>query len=81
MGFAIEHAIAEGNRVLDFLRGDHRYKNELATANRETTTLTAYRRTASALAYRAAREYVPAVKGTAKALLRRLGLWPAAERH
>jgi CelD/BcsL family acetyltransferase involved in cellulose biosynthesis len=74
LGFAFEHAIREGNAVFDFLRGDHRYKDELATGARETVFLAAYRRTPAALAYRTLRELVPRLKGTVKQGLRRFGL-------
>lgn len=59
LGYAIEHAIAEGNEVLDFLRGEHRYKNELATGERETASVSAYRPTSGAWIYRTRRIWIP----------------------
>lgn len=81
MGFALEHAIGEGNTVFDFLRGEHRYKEEMATGNRETVALTVYRRTTGALAYRARREHVPAAKAAVKRALTRMGLMKTAKGH
>lgn len=81
MGFAFEHAIREGNSVFDFLRGDHRYKDELATGTRETVFLAGYRRTPAALAYRTLRELVPRFKSLVKKGLRRFGLRKEAPSH
>ena len=81
MGHALEHAIGEGNTVFDFLRGEHRYKNELASGSRETVSFTVYRRTAAALAYRARREHLPAMKGAVKRALTRVGLIKPPESH
>src|SRR5262249_15082167 len=44
LGYALEHAIGEGNTALDFLRGEHQYKDELASASRDTVFLAGYRR-------------------------------------
>jgi CelD/BcsL family acetyltransferase involved in cellulose biosynthesis len=62
LGHIIEHAIGEGHKVLDFLRGDHRYKDELATGERETVYLTAFRLRPGALVYRARRNLLPKLK-------------------
>ena len=43
LGYAIEHMIAEGKRVFDFLRGEHRYKDELATSSRVTVEIRSWR--------------------------------------
>ncbi len=43
LGWIIEQAIGERLGVLDFLKGEHRYKEELATGERETVYLTALR--------------------------------------
>lgn len=64
LGYIIEHAIGEGNEVLDFLRGDHRYKEELATDERETVFLSAFRRRPGAWVYRARRIYLPRLKAS-----------------
>ena len=50
LGYAIEHAIGEGNEVFDFLRGEHMYKNQLANGTRESRYVTAFRPNARAWA-------------------------------
>jgi CelD/BcsL family acetyltransferase involved in cellulose biosynthesis len=73
LGHIVEHAIGEGNRVLDFLRGDHRYKDELASGERETRYLTAFRAThPGSWVYRARRMVLPAVKAELLKALRRV---------
>jgi len=72
LGHIVEHAIGEKHKVLDFLRGDHRYKDELATGERETVFVTACRGTPGGWAYRARRIYLPAVKARFLELKRRL---------
>ncbi len=52
LGHAIEHAIAEGNGLFDFLRGEHRYKSELASGMRETRFAVVYHDTLAARLYR-----------------------------
>jgi CelD/BcsL family acetyltransferase involved in cellulose biosynthesis len=69
LGHVIEHAISEGDDVLDFLRGDHRYKEELATGERETVSLEVYRRRPRAAVYFTGRIVLPAVKAHVKAAL------------
>jgi CelD/BcsL family acetyltransferase involved in cellulose biosynthesis len=76
LGHIIEHAISEGRSVLDFLRGDHRYKEKLATGERETVHVTAFRWTVGALAHRARRIVMPAAKARVMEMLRRLGHSP-----
>ena len=68
LGHALEHAIAEGNEAFDFLRGEHRYKEQLATAHRETVCLRAFGASPRALAYRLRRFWLPILKAR---LLRR----------
>jgi CelD/BcsL family acetyltransferase involved in cellulose biosynthesis len=68
LGYALEHAIGEGNQVFDFLRGEHRYKDQLATGHRTTLCVRVFRRTRSALAYRLMRIWLPLLK--ARLLLR-----------
>jgi CelD/BcsL family acetyltransferase involved in cellulose biosynthesis len=68
---AIEHAIGEGNRVFDFLRGEHSYKDELATASRETTSVTLLRPALAASAWRLRERSLPRWKQRLKRLLRR----------
>ncbi len=62
LGYIVEHAIGEGHAVLDFLRGDHQYKDELATGERETVYLRVFRPTLGAHLYRTRRIYLPALK-------------------
>ena len=62
LGYAIEHAIGEGNEVFDFLRGEHMYKDQLANGTRQTRYVTAFRPNARALAYRVRRVHLPAWK-------------------
>ncbi|MDB4969226.1 MAG: cellulose biosynthesis protein [Myxococcales bacterium] len=71
LGHVIEHAIGEGYRVLDFLRGDHQYKEELATGERETVYLTAFRPRAGAAIYYLRRLLLPALKTRVVTALRR----------
>jgi CelD/BcsL family acetyltransferase involved in cellulose biosynthesis len=70
LGWIIEQAIAEKLRVLDFLKGEHRYKDELASGERETVYLTAFRRTPGAWAFRLRRVVLPGWKAR---ILRALG--------
>lgn len=62
LGHALEHAIGEGNIVFDFLRGEHRYKEELATGHRTTTSVRVFRATPGGLAYRLRRVWLPLLK-------------------
>jgi len=62
LGYALEHAIAEGNFVFDFLRGEHRYKDQLATGHRTTKGVRVFRNTRGALAYRLRRIWLPRLK-------------------
>ncbi len=73
LGHVIEHAVGEGNEAVDFLRGDHRYKDELATGERETVFVTTFRRNPGALMYRARHQYLPTIKATVLRTLRRFG--------
>jgi CelD/BcsL family acetyltransferase involved in cellulose biosynthesis len=77
--FVVENAIGEGNKVIDFLKGDHRYKDELATGERETVYLTAFGRRPGAWVYRARRMYLPAIKARLIELLRRARPAPKTE--
>ena len=62
LGYALEHAIGEGNVVFDFLRGEHRYKDQLATGHRTTRCVRVFRNTRGALAYRLRRIWLPLLK-------------------
>jgi len=68
LAHALEHAIGEGNEVFDFLRGEHRYKDQLATGHRETECVRVFHRTSAALAYGLRRIWLPIWKAR---LLRR----------
>lgn len=68
VGHAFERAIGEGNTVFDFLRGEHGYKDHLATDYRETFMLRVFRATPGAFAYRLRRIWLPLLKAC---LLRR----------
>lgn len=72
LGYALEHAIGEGNEVFDFLRGEHRYKEELATGHRNTVTVRAFAGTACALAYRVRHVWLPGVTARVLKKARRL---------
>jgi CelD/BcsL family acetyltransferase involved in cellulose biosynthesis len=62
LGHIIEHAIEQGYEVLDFLRGDHRYKSELASGARETVFVRASRPSPGGWVYRARRQVLPKLK-------------------
>ena len=62
LGHAIEHAIGEGNEAFDFLRGEHRYKEELATRHRENANLVVLGATPAAFAYYLRRIGLPLLK-------------------
>jgi hypothetical protein len=72
LGHIIEHAISEGHEVLDFLKGDHRYKDELSTGERETTYVTAFRLNPGGVVYRVRRKVLPALMARARQLAERV---------
>jgi CelD/BcsL family acetyltransferase involved in cellulose biosynthesis len=69
LGCALEHAIGEGDSVFDFLRGEHAYKDALASGERETVFVKCYRRTPRAMAWRLASEQLPALKARLRPLI------------
>ncbi len=71
LGYSIEHAIGEGNRVWDFLRGEHAYKAEWGNGLRNTLSVTVQRRGLAAWMHQARTLHLPALKAFARALLRR----------
>ncbi|HWA39562.1 MAG TPA: GNAT family N-acetyltransferase [Burkholderiales bacterium] len=71
LNYSLEHAIGEGDRVFDFLRGAHSYKDELATSERETVSVTVLKHGFAAAAWHAGEIRLPAWKRRLKALLRR----------
>lgn len=70
----IENAIGDGNGILDFLRGEHSYKEQFPSCERETVFLTALRHSPGAWVYRARRLYLPKLKARLRRAARRLGL-------
>jgi CelD/BcsL family acetyltransferase involved in cellulose biosynthesis len=66
MGYALEHAIGEGNTVFDFLRGEHAYKTQWGKSVCTTHTFTAYRRSLAARLYRLQSEQIPGMKSYLK---------------
>jgi CelD/BcsL family acetyltransferase involved in cellulose biosynthesis len=62
LGYALEHAVGEGNDAWDFLRGEHRYKEELATRHRDSANLAVLGATPGALAYYLRRVCLPLLK-------------------
>jgi CelD/BcsL family acetyltransferase involved in cellulose biosynthesis len=66
MGYAIQHAIGEGNHVFDMLRGEYEYKTQWAKERRETYYHRAYRRSPAALAYRLRHDWLPGLKSKMK---------------
>jgi CelD/BcsL family acetyltransferase involved in cellulose biosynthesis len=71
LGYVIEHAIGEGHAAIDFLRGNHRYKEELATGERQTVYLTVYRWRPGAAVYLGRRHVLPALKARLVKALKR----------
>jgi CelD/BcsL family acetyltransferase involved in cellulose biosynthesis len=59
LSYALEHAIGEGNEIFDFLRGEHRYKDQLATGHRNTMSVRVFRTSPGAFAYRLRRIWLP----------------------
>lgn len=59
LGCALEHAIGEGNEVFDFLKGEHRYKDQLATGHRATRGVRVFRNTLGGMAYRLRKVLLP----------------------
>jgi CelD/BcsL family acetyltransferase involved in cellulose biosynthesis len=68
LDYALEHAIGEGNEIFDFLRGEHDYKDRLATDWRETVCVSAYRPTIGAAAFRARHVYLARTRATVRSL-------------
>jgi CelD/BcsL family acetyltransferase involved in cellulose biosynthesis len=62
LAYALEHAIGEGNAAFDFLRGEHRYKDQLASASRETGFIVVFRRSVGAYAFWMRRVFLPAMR-------------------
>jgi CelD/BcsL family acetyltransferase involved in cellulose biosynthesis len=74
MGYAVEHAINEGNKVFDLLKGQHPYKKKWANDSRQTCGLSVYRANLRGRAYEVRTKHLPALKKAAKSALRSIGL-------
>lgn len=68
IGFAVECAIQEGNKIFDFLRGEHEYKTQWGKSMHETHTLNGYRRGLRSEVYRFRELRIPALKRWLKSL-------------
>lgn len=79
LGHIVEHAISDRNRVLDFLRGDHRYKDELASGERETVWFKALRPRPGAVLYEARTRHLPRLKAKLRELLSKSESEPRGE--
>ena len=62
LGYAIEHAIGEGNEVFDFLRGDYMYKKQLANGSRDTVCVRVFSGSARGFLYGLRRIWLPTWK-------------------
>ena len=71
LGYAVEHAIAEGNSVWDFLRGEYAYKDEWGTGVRNTVSVTVQRRGLAAWMHDTRTVHLPALKAFARAVVGR----------
>jgi CelD/BcsL family acetyltransferase involved in cellulose biosynthesis len=80
IAYALENAIAEGNTLFDFLRGEHSYKREWGTGARNTYVRTAYRHNPVAALYRLRHDRVPRAKDWLKHHYPRLAKWVRARR-
>jgi CelD/BcsL family acetyltransferase involved in cellulose biosynthesis len=74
MGYAFEHAIGEGRRCFDMLRGEYEYKTQWAKDVRTTHYAHCHRPGLRTLFYRAHRGGLPQLKGAVKAILALAGL-------
>jgi CelD/BcsL family acetyltransferase involved in cellulose biosynthesis len=74
IGHAIQHAIEEGNEIFDFLRGEHGYKDHLASGDRVTEIVTVPRATPAGRAWHLRHRVVPALKEQVRPLARIVGL-------
>ncbi len=74
LGYMVESAISEGNAILDFLRGEHAYKEQYPSSERETVFVTALRDSPGGWAYRARLMYLPGLKRHIARIGRKLGL-------
>jgi CelD/BcsL family acetyltransferase involved in cellulose biosynthesis len=75
LDYALEHAIGEGNEVFDFLRGEHEYKERIATGRRETLKVSVFRPTVGAAAYRARHVYAKQAKAKLRELARSMAVF------
>lgn len=73
MGYAVEHAIKEGNKVFDLLKGQHPYKKKWANDSRETCDLSIYRENFRAQLYQTRMKRLPKLKAAMKSALQSKG--------
>ena len=78
LGYAIEHAIDEGNESFDMMRGEHDYKTQWSRQQRTTRSLTLYRPGPAAFLWRARFEQLPPVWARLKRRMRGAGRARAA---
>ncbi len=78
LGYAIEHAIGEGNESFDMMRGEHDYKTQWSRQQRTTRSLTLYRPGPAAFLWRARFEQLPPVWARLKRWMRGAGRARAA---
>jgi CelD/BcsL family acetyltransferase involved in cellulose biosynthesis len=71
LGYAVEHAIAEGNAIWDFLRGEYAYKDEWGGGTRNTVSVTVQRRGLAALMHDTRTVHLPALKAFARGMVAR----------
>jgi CelD/BcsL family acetyltransferase involved in cellulose biosynthesis len=72
--YMVESAIGEGHGVLDFLRGEHAYKEQFTSSKRETVLRTVLRSNPGAWVYRVRRLYLPKVKARVMRAVKNLGI-------
>ncbi|MHB8744856.1 MAG: GNAT family N-acetyltransferase [Sulfuricaulis sp.] len=73
LGYAVEHAIQEGNKVFDLLKGTYRYKTEWANDHRQTCDLSIYRKNIRAQLVRTRLKRLPKLKGAIKSVFQARG--------
>ena len=69
IGLSVKNAIARGNLMYDFLRGDETYKFDWANQTAELVTVNLSRRTASTFAYQGINQSLLAFRQISKAVL------------
>ena len=62
LGYALEHAISEGDTVFDMLRGEYEYKSKWGAGSRTTHGVMAHRPGMASIAFRLRRDHLPRLK-------------------